>query len=40
MFYAVICVIFPIIGLMTGLAGSGYANVTDPALAAAGSPRV
>jgi hypothetical protein len=29
-FYAVICVIFPIIGLMAGLAGSGYANVTAP----------
>jgi hypothetical protein len=29
-FYAVICVVFPIIGLMMGLAGSGYANVTGP----------
>jgi hypothetical protein len=26
----VICVVFPIIGLMAGLAGSGYANVTGP----------
>jgi len=39
-FYAVICVIFPIIGLMMGLAGSGYANVTGPSLAAADSPQV
>jgi hypothetical protein len=29
-FYAAICVVFPIIGLMAGLAGSGYANVTGP----------
>ena len=29
-FYPVICVIFPIIGLMMGLVGSGYANVTSP----------
>jgi len=26
-FYAVVCVIFPIVGLIMGLAGSGYANV-------------
>jgi hypothetical protein len=30
MFYALICVIFPVIGLMAGLAGSGYADVTGP----------
>ena len=29
-FYAVICVIFPIIGLIMSLSGSGYANVTGP----------
>jgi hypothetical protein len=27
-FYVMFCVVFPIIGLMVGLAGSGYANVT------------
>ena len=29
-FYGVICVGFPIIGLIMGLAGAGYANVTGP----------
>ena len=29
-FYVVICVIFPIIGLMAGLAGSGYASTARP----------
>jgi hypothetical protein len=29
-FYALICVIFPIIGFLMGLVGSGYANVTGP----------
>jgi hypothetical protein len=29
-FYVVICVIFPIIGLIAGLAGSGYANTPRP----------
>jgi len=29
-FYALICVLFPVIGLVMGLAGSGYANVTGP----------
>ncbi len=29
-FYAAICVVFPIIGLIMGLAGAGYANVTGP----------
>jgi len=29
-FYVVICVLFPVIGLVMGLAGAGYANVTGP----------
>ena len=29
-FYALICVAFPVIGLMMGPAGSGYANATGP----------
>jgi hypothetical protein len=37
-FYAVICVVFPIIGLMAGLGGSGYANVTGPLPAGGGPP--
>ena len=37
-FYAVICVVFPIIGLVAGLAGSGYANVTGPLPDGGGPP--
>jgi len=37
-FYAVICVVFPIIGLMAGLGGSGYANVTGPLPDGGGPP--
>jgi hypothetical protein len=37
-FYAVICIVFPIIGLAAGLAGSGYANVTGPLPDGGGPP--
>jgi hypothetical protein len=37
-FYALICVLFPVIGLVMGLAGSGYANVTGPLSDGGGPP--
>ena len=37
-FYILICVVFPIIGLVMGVAGSGYANVTGPLPGGGGPP--
>ncbi len=37
-FYGVICVVFPIIGLLAGLAGSGCANMTGPLTDGGGPP--
>ena len=37
-FYAVICVVFPIIGLLAGLAGSECANMTGPLTDGGGPP--
>ncbi|HEV2937322.1 MAG TPA: hypothetical protein VGY96_29735 [Streptosporangiaceae bacterium] len=36
--YGLICVVFPIIGLVLGVAGSGYANVTGPLPDGGGPP--
>jgi hypothetical protein len=37
-FYVMICVVFPIIGLVMGAAGMGYANVTGPLPDGGGPP--
>jgi len=38
-FYALICIAFPVIGLMMGLVGSGYANATGPQPGSSGPGR-